>query len=287
MAMSSTLEAWANSGYGPFSVRRDGESFVITFENADVDAVLDRGAVCLSRTVPVAWPESDGDHAQVDMRIEVTLHQLSLVRDDVVTISADRATSTASARLWVDAKAPAQQLASAVRTTALLAELAAAAVADLGRAITAEATIKAITEAMLPRERTAEEAAPIGPQHVATPTIAAEATPTGPPHIATAIHAADAAPTGPPRVATPVPSAEPTPGPTPTPPTAPAPPWQPTHVIPAGGLPSWPLPDPSTRSTPIDAGVEVQVTERNGPWAHIACNNGWAAWLDGTRLVPR
>lgn len=271
MAVSSTLDTWVSSGYGPFSVRRDGDGFVITLEHADVAAALERGTIRLSRTVPVAWPETDGDSTQADMRVQLALHQLSLVRDDLVTISGDRDASTAAVRLWVDAEVAPQQLASAVRTTALLAELAAATVAELSKAMTAEAAINALTEATMPREDA---------QIVATP---AESAP-----VATATPPVSTAPVA---VEAPLPAPAP-PVPTPTPPlTPPAPPAQPTlgwlrtHVVPQGGLPSWPIPDPSTQTTPLDAGLEVQVTEWNGPWAHIVCTNGWAAWVDGTRLT--
>jgi hypothetical protein len=65
--------------------------------------------------------------------------------------------------------------------------------------------------------------------------------------------------------------------------TAPA--WG-THVAPPGGLTTWSLPDPtSPPSQPIDAGVPVQVVERQGDWARVECSNGWTAWVDG-RLLP-
>jgi SH3-like domain-containing protein len=59
------------------------------------------------------------------------------------------------------------------------------------------------------------------------------------------------------------------------------PPWGPTHVVPDGGTSAWAAPDP--RGVPIariDPGVEVQLLERSGDWAHIVCNNGWSAWVD-------
>jgi SH3-like domain-containing protein len=40
-------------------------------------------------------------------------------------------------------------------------------------------------------------------------------------------------------------------------------------------------------AVPIDAGVPVQVVERSGDWARIVTSNGWTAWVDGRRLVPR
>jgi hypothetical protein len=59
-------------------------------------------------------------------------------------------------------------------------------------------------------------------------------------------------------------------------------PWRPTHIVPAGGMPAWTTPDPSDAPTVrIDPGVELQLLERSGHWAHIVCNNGWKAWVDG------
>lgn len=64
-------------------------------------------------------------------------------------------------------------------------------------------------------------------------------------------------------------------------------PFVPTHTVPATGLRAWSEPDgtgpPAAR---LDPHLDVQVVERKGDWAHIACFNGWQAWVDGRRLVP-
>ncbi|MEV6341488.1 SH3 domain-containing protein [Nocardia vinacea] len=63
--------------------------------------------------------------------------------------------------------------------------------------------------------------------------------------------------------------------------------WYPTHLVPEGGLDAWAAPDPSLGPiTSIDPGVELQILGRAGDWAHIACNNGWTAWVDGRAIQP-
>src|SRR5688572_5422619 len=59
-----------------------------------------------------------------------------------------------------------------------------------------------------------------------------------------------------------------------------------THVAPEGGLNAWAEPDGAQPAVAtIDPGVEMAVLERQGDWAHIACANGWSAWVDGRLLA--
>ena len=60
-----------------------------------------------------------------------------------------------------------------------------------------------------------------------------------------------------------------------------------TRVIPSGGLPTWPEPDPVAAPGPsIDAGNAVEVLEeREHGWARVRCSNGWEAWVDGAKLL--
>ncbi|MFD0277290.1 YrhB domain-containing protein [Kitasatospora sp. NPDC127111] len=73
--------------------------------------------------------------------------------------------------------------------------------------------------------------------------------------------------------------------PPPPPPPRSAPVWQPTHLVPEGGMEAWAEPDPALEPVVrIDAGVELQVVERAGDWARIVCSNGWSAWVDGRAM---
>lgn len=64
--------------------------------------------------------------------------------------------------------------------------------------------------------------------------------------------------------------------------------WTPTHVVPGGGMRAWEAPDPSSPPvTEVAAGLEVQVIEANGAWAHVVFSNGWSAWVDGRQLMER
>ncbi|HVL27437.1 MAG TPA: hypothetical protein VM390_04775, partial [Acidimicrobiales bacterium] len=59
-----------------------------------------------------------------------------------------------------------------------------------------------------------------------------------------------------------------------------------THVAPAEGLQAWHAPDPSVPAVAdVQAGVQLQLLERRGAWARVLFSNGWAAWVDGRRLV--
>jgi hypothetical protein len=97
------------------------------------------------------------------------------------------------------------------------------------------------------------------------------------------------------------PAAAPEPADAPTPPTtgttvapgaaadaAPGRSWQPTHLVPAGGLPGW---DDARRSGPpvrkLPARTELVVVERTGRTARVVTEEGWQGWVDGRLLIPR
>ncbi|MET7583145.1 hypothetical protein ACFCXC_05140 [Streptomyces microflavus] len=61
--------------------------------------------------------------------------------------------------------------------------------------------------------------------------------------------------------------------------------FRPTHVIPPDGLPAWEAPDAARPTDPLDALLPVQLVDRQGDWAYVACSNGWSAWVDGRLLV--
>ncbi len=61
--------------------------------------------------------------------------------------------------------------------------------------------------------------------------------------------------------------------------------FAPTHLVPAGGLPSWAVPDGSTPATPLAPGLPLELVQRLGDWAQIRAVNGWSGWVDARRLV--
>ncbi|MCC8476339.1 hypothetical protein LMJ41_00275 [Streptomyces globisporus] len=69
----------------------------------------------------------------------------------------------------------------------------------------------------------------------------------------------------------------------------PTPEFRPTHVVPPDGLPAWESPDAARPTDPLDALLPVELRDRRGDWAYVACSNGWSAWVDGRLLisVPR
>lgn len=68
---------------------------------------------------------------------------------------------------------------------------------------------------------------------------------------------------------------------------APPAPFAPTHRVSPEGVPSWAEPDPAGPSTPLAAGLEVEVVARVADWARVRASNGWTGFVDGRRLVPR
>ncbi|WP_033894152.1 hypothetical protein [Streptomyces anulatus] len=65
----------------------------------------------------------------------------------------------------------------------------------------------------------------------------------------------------------------------------PTPEFRPTHVVPPDGLAAWESPDVARPTDPLDALLPVQLQDRRGDWAYVACSNGWSAWVDGRLLV--
>ncbi|TVL91433.1 hypothetical protein [Streptomyces sp. SAJ15] len=64
------------------------------------------------------------------------------------------------------------------------------------------------------------------------------------------------------------------------------PPFEPTHIVPRYGLPTWAAPDGVQALDPLDPLLPVRLAERRGDWAQVVCSNGWAAWVDGRLLLP-
>jgi hypothetical protein len=62
--------------------------------------------------------------------------------------------------------------------------------------------------------------------------------------------------------------------------------FAPTHLVPDAGLPTFAATSADQPGPTLDAGLEVAVGEWRGDWAHIACSNGWTAWVNGRLLVP-
>ncbi len=65
----------------------------------------------------------------------------------------------------------------------------------------------------------------------------------------------------------------------------PTPEFRPTHVVPPDGLSAWESPDVARPTDPLDALLPVELRDRRGDWAYVACSNGWSAWVDGRLLV--
>ncbi|MFF4160472.1 hypothetical protein [Streptomyces sp. NPDC001678] len=61
--------------------------------------------------------------------------------------------------------------------------------------------------------------------------------------------------------------------------------FQPTHVVPNEGLPTWTAPDAAVPTEPLDPLLPVRLLARRGDWGQVLCSNGWSAWVDARLLV--
>lgn len=62
-------------------------------------------------------------------------------------------------------------------------------------------------------------------------------------------------------------------------------PWTPTHKVPMQGMTAWAKPDPqAAQLARLDPGLDLEVVERFGDWAHVRASNGWMGWVDGRAL---
>ena len=60
-----------------------------------------------------------------------------------------------------------------------------------------------------------------------------------------------------------------------------------THRVPATGADAFDAPGAATPTNRLDPGLDVQVLEQSGDWAHVRCSNGWETWVDARVLTPR
>jgi hypothetical protein len=64
--------------------------------------------------------------------------------------------------------------------------------------------------------------------------------------------------------------------------------WAPTHVVPAGGIGAWDVPDAARRPIAVlPERTELVVLSWMGEWARVGMENGRIAWVDGRLLAPR
>lgn len=64
--------------------------------------------------------------------------------------------------------------------------------------------------------------------------------------------------------------------------------FAPTHVVPQSGLTARSAPSfDAPQAGSLDPWLPVRVTERDGPWARIECQNTWSAWVEAEPLIRR
>ncbi len=64
--------------------------------------------------------------------------------------------------------------------------------------------------------------------------------------------------------------------------------WNPTHLTPPAGLPSWAQPNPTLPPMlMIPGNVPLMVESHVGDWALIRAMNGWGGFVDARALLPK
>ncbi|MGK5629438.1 hypothetical protein, partial [Streptomyces sp. URMC 123] len=61
--------------------------------------------------------------------------------------------------------------------------------------------------------------------------------------------------------------------------------FDPTHVVPRGGLAAWEAPDGTRLAVRLDPLLPVRLVARRGDWGQVVCSNGWSTWVDARTLV--
>ncbi len=62
--------------------------------------------------------------------------------------------------------------------------------------------------------------------------------------------------------------------------------FEPTHVVPADGVPTWTAPDGSGVAGPnLPPNLPVAVVEQRDRWALVRCSNTWQTWVDAHPLI--
>lgn len=267
----TTLEELCSQGYGPIVLKKDGAGYVATLAGRSAQLSLDPGTIRVEVVMDVAWPSGAQPPEEVDRRVRNVMAQIATSVPDLVSIDGSRDTGvTISA--WVDASSGGpMELAGAVKSVTMLAELMAAGISNIAQALAFEASTADALALATAQERESLELV----QRLASDEPAALAP-----------AAASPAPTPTPAATAPAATA-PAPPPAPVQVAAPAAaqPWMSTHRVPAAGLQAWASPDASAQAiTTLAAGVELRVEERKGAWARVTGSNGWSGWVDGRIL---
>lgn len=249
------LDALCTSGFGPLTLESAGSTWEATVSGRAADVSLHDGALAVTATRPVTWPDGAASADEALFRVAVALRKIELERPELCCIEPSAAHDAVVVRIWLDAvTATPFDLACAARTAIALGDVAALALDRLRAAIASEDEARAAAERAVATIEQARAA------------LVARATGGG---------------TEQPTPATPAATAAPSAGDGAT-----ATRFVATHRIPIGGLPAWERPDPSlTVIATIGAGVLVRrLEQRDDGWAHIVCDNDWSAWIDGRRL---
>jgi hypothetical protein len=122
--------------YGPVSFRSSGGEHAGTLGDREAAIALDGDTVSIATTLSVPWPQG-GEATDVDRNVTSALSFAAALRPELVVMTADRASATATVTLWIDADASGlPDLATAVRTCVLLGDVAWRAVDSVAMAVT-------------------------------------------------------------------------------------------------------------------------------------------------------
>jgi hypothetical protein len=133
-----TLGQLDGRSYGPVTFSSAKGAHSAAFAGRQAEIGLNDEAVQVSFTLDVPWPQR-GEPADIDRRIASTLTLASAIRPELITMTADRQTTSVNVSLWIDAQASdIHGLATAVRTCILLGDVAWRAVEEVATAITGQ-----------------------------------------------------------------------------------------------------------------------------------------------------
>lgn len=150
--VTDAVSLLAGTRYGPVTFAASARGVVATFDGGTAEVSPDGAALVVEASAPCRWPAVD-DAATAE-RVHLALADLAAAREELCLVSAEAATRTVRVALWIDGASPEAAVASAARTTILLARVATAVMAGLTREIAAE---QALVLAQDQAERVAAE----------------------------------------------------------------------------------------------------------------------------------
>lgn len=141
---SELLGALAKSGYGPVTIEKTGAGYTASLGGHEARISLDGPAGRIESHEGVEWPGGEASEAQ--KRVDAALNRLALTQRGLAIMSSDSGRSMVVASLWIDAeRGGGEDLAAAIRSATILAQLGADTVAQIAMTLQAEQELMRLT----------------------------------------------------------------------------------------------------------------------------------------------